>query len=149
MWALMWNWAQISPGRLTGRHLAFKYCLAPTIVITLSLEPGRFRQILSDRLKLTGKFRRVKVRLRAVKSFMELKFMRSKNIFCSHLGFRAPLLCTQLNYWSSCNSYLEYRLIILLMLYCYNQLVECLACCAHSPGSGSSEWEGGERGRGS
>ena len=51
------------------------------------------KYILSDRLKLTGKFRRVKVRLSAVKSFMELKFMRSKNIFCSHLGFRAPLLC--------------------------------------------------------
>ena len=49
--------------------------------------------MLSHRLKLTAKFRRVEVRLRAVKSFMELKFMRSKNIFCSHLGFRAPLVC--------------------------------------------------------
>ena len=38
--------------------------------IITAREAHRFRQILSDHLKLTGKFRLVKVRLRAVKSFM-------------------------------------------------------------------------------
>lgn len=58
--------------------------------------------------------------------------------FVHTLGLGAPR--SALNYWSS-NSYLEYRLIILLMLYCYNQLVECLPCCAHSLAQGSSQWQ--------
>ena len=71
MWALMWTGlcpAQIGPGCLTGRHLAFKYCLAPTIVITLSLV-GRIWTNIIRSLKINRTD--VKVRLRAVNSFMK------------------------------------------------------------------------------
>ena len=99
MWALMWTAelspAEISPGCLTGRHLAFKYCLAPTIVITLSLEGregGRFGQILFDRLKLTEEsLEMCESEAQSCEKFHEIKvYEGQKRYFVHTLGLGVP-----------------------------------------------------------